>query len=125
MLAATLTLECVKCTGKYRPIATPYIVDWYGKLTFETKKKLEGQFFNIIDTNTMEKLARLQVGIVDDGAQSLELLSLLYSCSIAEKTRVVLCGLETINEVQEFDGLILKAQMKYQVVNELFRSKKA
>jgi hypothetical protein len=71
MMAATLTLECIKCTGKYRPIVTPYIVDWYDKFSFEAKKKIEGQFFNIIDTNTLEKLIQLQVGIVDDGSQSL------------------------------------------------------
>lgn len=97
LLAATLTLECVKCTGKYRPIASPFLIDWYSKFSFEAKKKIDGQFFNIIDTNTLEKLVKLQVGIVDDGSESLELLSLLYSCSIAEKTRVVLCGLESIN----------------------------
>jgi hypothetical protein len=73
----------VKCTGKYRPIASPFLIDWYSKLMFEAKKKIDGQFFNIIDTNTLEKLVKLQVGIVDDGSQSLELLSLLYSCSIA------------------------------------------
>jgi hypothetical protein len=39
-----------------------------------------------------------RVGVVDDGNQSLELLNLLYSCSIAEKNRVVLFGLESINE---------------------------
>lgn len=87
----------MKCTGKYRPISTPYTVDWYSKFSFEAKKRIDGQFFNIIDTNTLEKLVKMQVGIVDDGAQSLELLSLLYSCSIAEKTRVILCGLESIN----------------------------
>jgi len=45
---------------------------------------------NIIDTNTLQKLASLQyfliiirrIGIVDDGSQSMELLNLLYSCSI-------------------------------------------
>lgn len=79
---------------------------------------------NIIDTNTLAKLANLQVGIVDDGSQSLELLNLLYSCSIAEKTRVVLCGLESINEYSEMDGIVLKAQIKYQVANELFKNKK-
>ena len=61
---------------------------------------------------------------MDDGSQSLELLNLLYSCSIAEKTRVVLCGLESINEAEEVDPIILKSQMKYQVANELFRNKK-
>jgi len=48
---------------------------------------------NIIDTNTLQKLASLQIGIVDDGSQSMELLNLLYSCSIGEKNRVIICGL--------------------------------
>lgn len=60
MLAAMLTLECVKCTGKFRPIASPFIFDAYSKFRFESKTKLEGQPFNIIDTNTLEQLARLQ-----------------------------------------------------------------
>ena len=30
---------------------------------------------------------------MDDGHRSLELLNLLYSCSIAEKNRVILVGL--------------------------------
>lgn len=47
----------------------------------------------------------------------MELLNLLYSCSIAEKNRVILCGLESINETNETDGLNLKAKMKYQVSN--------
>ena len=61
---------------------------------------------------------------MDDGSHSLELLSLLYSCSIAEKTRIVLCGLESINEIQDIDSLVLKAQAKYQVASELFKNKK-
>lgn len=36
----------------------------------------------------------------------------------------MICGLESINESQEIDALVLKAQMKYQVANELFRNKK-
>lgn len=61
---------------------------------------------------------------MDDGHQSLELLNLLYSCSIAEKNRVVLFGLESINESKESDGLAMKAYMKYQVANELYQTKK-
>ena len=41
----------------------------------------------------------------------------MYSCSIAEKTRIVLCGLESINEYNDIDGLVLKSQIKYQVAN--------
>lgn len=54
----------------------------------------------------------------------MELLNLLYSCSIGEKNRVILCGLESINEAAEPDGLLLKAKLKYQVSNELFKNKK-
>jgi len=62
-------------------------------INFETKKKIPDQMINIIDTNTLQKLASLQIGIVDDGSQSMELLNLLYSCSIGEKNRVIICGL--------------------------------
>jgi hypothetical protein len=61
---------------------------------------------------------------VDDGYQSLELLNLLYSCSIAEKNRVVLFGLESINDNKDNDGLALKSYIKFQVANELFKKKK-
>ena len=37
---------------------------------------------------------------------------------------MALFGLETINEAKEIDGLSLKAQLKHQVANELFKSKK-
>lgn len=62
--------------------------------------------------------------MVDEDSQSLELLNLLRSCSIAEKTRVVLCGLESINESQEVDSVVLKAQLKYRVASQLFKDNK-
>ena len=65
-----------------------------------------------------------RIGIVDDGYQSLELCNLLYSCSIAERNRVVLVGLESIVENRDSDGLILKAHIKYQVASDLFKNKK-
>ena len=71
MFAAILTLECVKCTGKFRPINSPFFFDSYNKFSFEAKKKVEGQFFNIIDTNTMEKLVKLQKIIFNAGSGSL------------------------------------------------------
>jgi hypothetical protein len=37
---------------------------------------------------------------------------------------VVLFGLESINEGKESDGLSLKAHIKFQVANELFKNKK-
>ena len=61
---------------------------------------------------------------MDDGYQSLELCNLLYSCSIAERNRVVLVGLESIVENKESDGLILKAHIKFQVASDLFKNKK-
>jgi hypothetical protein len=60
MFAAILSLEVVKCTGKYRPIKSPFVVDWYSKISFEVKKKVDSQMINIIDTNTLQKLAQLQ-----------------------------------------------------------------
>lgn len=60
MLSAILSLECVKCTGKYKPIKSPFLVDWYDKIAFEVKKKSESQFINIMDTSTLQKLASLQ-----------------------------------------------------------------
>lgn len=48
-----MSLECVKCTGKYKPIKSPFMIDWYDNITFEVKKKVEGQFLNIIDTSTL------------------------------------------------------------------------
>ena len=60
MFSAILSLEVVKCTGKYKPIKTPFFVDWYNVINFETKKKLPDQLINIIDTNTLQKLASLQ-----------------------------------------------------------------
>jgi hypothetical protein len=60
LLAATISLEVVKCTGKYRPINSPLVIDWSSKITFEVKKKVEGTITNIIDTSTLEKLAQLQ-----------------------------------------------------------------
>lgn len=124
MLAAIASLEVVKCTGKYRPVNSPLVFDWSNKLSYEVKKKVDNQILNIIDTTTLQKLAQLQVGIVDDGYQSLELCNLLYSCSIAERNRVVLVGLESIVENKESDGLILKAHIKFQVANDLFKNKK-
>lgn len=60
MFAAILTLECVKCTGKYRPITSPFFFDCYNKFPFESKKKVEGEFLDIIDTTTLAKLVKLQ-----------------------------------------------------------------
>lgn len=60
LLAATISLEVVKCTGKYRPINSPLVIDWSTKITFEVKKKVENGITNIIDTSTLEKLAQLQ-----------------------------------------------------------------
>jgi hypothetical protein len=60
MLSAIISLEVVKCTGKYRPINTPFVVDWYSKISFEVKKKIDNQIINIIDTNALQKLAQLQ-----------------------------------------------------------------
>lgn len=67
MLAATISLEVVKCTGKYRPITSPLVIDWSGKITFEVKKKMENQINNIIDSSTLEKLAQLQYSWGDVG----------------------------------------------------------
>lgn len=39
MLSAIMSLEVVKCTGKYRPINSPLVIDWSNKLSFEVKKK--------------------------------------------------------------------------------------
>ena len=39
MFSAIISLECVKCTGKYRPIKSPFLVDWYDRISFEAKKK--------------------------------------------------------------------------------------
>jgi hypothetical protein len=82
-MAAIVSLECVKKTGKYTPLPTPYFVNWYDKISFEIKKKVEGQYLNIIETDLLEKMSKLQVGIIDDGAQSLELFNVLFSCQIA------------------------------------------
>ena len=60
MLSAVMSLEVVKCTGKSRPINSPLVLDWSNKLSFEVKKKQEGQVVNIIDTITLQKLAQLQ-----------------------------------------------------------------
>lgn len=60
MFAAIVSLEVVKCTGKYRPVKSPFMVDWYGKIGFESKKKVEGTIVNIIDTHTLQKLSQLQ-----------------------------------------------------------------
>ena len=40
MLAAITSLEVVKCTGKYRPISSPLVIDWSNKISFEVKKKV-------------------------------------------------------------------------------------
>lgn len=53
LLAATISLEVVKCTGKYRPISSPLVIDWSNKITFEVKKKVENGITNIIDTGTL------------------------------------------------------------------------
>lgn len=37
---------------------------------------------------------------------------------------MVLFGLESINENKDSDGLMLKAYIKFQVANELFKKKK-
>lgn len=42
MFAAIISLEVVKCTGKYKPVKSPLIVDWYGKVSYEVKKKVPG-----------------------------------------------------------------------------------
>lgn len=34
LFAAVLSLEAVKCTGKYRPIKSPFVIDWYSKISF-------------------------------------------------------------------------------------------
>lgn len=39
---------------------SPFLIDWYKHISFEEKKKIEGQFYNIIDTNVLEKLNKLQ-----------------------------------------------------------------
>jgi hypothetical protein len=39
-MAATISLEVVKCTGKYRPINSPLVIDWSNKISFEVKKKV-------------------------------------------------------------------------------------
>lgn len=59
-MAATISLEVVKCTGKYRPINSPLVIDWSKKISFEVKKKVENTITNIIDTNTLDKLSQLQ-----------------------------------------------------------------
>lgn len=60
LLAATVSLEVVKCTGKYRPINSPFVIDWSSKISFEVKQKVGNNMMNIIDTSTLEKLAELQ-----------------------------------------------------------------
>jgi len=60
MLAAIASLEVVKCTGKYRPINSPLVLDWSNRISFEVKKKIDNQILNIIDTITLQKLAQLQ-----------------------------------------------------------------
>ncbi len=60
LFSAIMSLEVVKCTGKYKPIKTPFFVDWYKLINFETKKKIPDQMINIIDTSTLQKLAALQ-----------------------------------------------------------------
>ena len=60
MLSAIASLEVVKCTGKYRPINSPLVFDWSNKLSFEVKKKVDNKIMNIIDTVTLQKLAKLQ-----------------------------------------------------------------
>jgi hypothetical protein len=40
MLAAMMSLEVVKCTGKYRPVNSPFVIDWSNKISFEVKKKV-------------------------------------------------------------------------------------
>lgn len=60
LFSAIMSLQVVKCTGKYKPIKTPFFVDWYKLINFETKKKIPDQMINIIDTSTLQKLAALQ-----------------------------------------------------------------
>jgi hypothetical protein len=86
----------VKRTGKYTPLPTPYFINWYDKISFEIKKKIEGQYYNIIETDIVDKMSKMQVGIIDDGAQSLELFNVLFSCQIAESRKLLIFGLETL-----------------------------
>lgn len=70
-MAALVSIEVVKKTGKYMPLHTPYFVNWYDKISYEIKKKIEGQYYNIIETDILDQMTKLQLGVVDDGAQSL------------------------------------------------------
>jgi 3-deoxy-D-arabino-heptulosonate 7-phosphate (DAHP) synthase len=96
LMAAIVSMECVKRTGKYTPLPTPYFINWYDKISFEIKKKIEGQYYNIIETDIVDKMSKMQVGIIDDGAQSLELFNVLFSCQIAESRKLLIFGLETL-----------------------------
>lgn len=98
LMAAVVSLEVVKKTGKYTPLPTPHFVNWYDKVSYEIKKKIEGQYYNIIETDILEQMTKLQVGVVDDGAQSLELFNMLFSCQIAESRKLLMFGLETLEE---------------------------
>ena len=83
LLASIVAMECVKKTGRLEPIVTPYFVDWYDKVPFENKKSLEKGHLNIIAHDVLEKVIKMQMGIVDEGATTRELFCLLYSCQIA------------------------------------------
>jgi hypothetical protein len=123
-MAAIVSMECVKRTGKYTPLPTPYFINWYDKISFEIKKKIEGQYYNIIETDILDKMSKMQVGIIDDGAQSLELFNVIFSCQIGESRKLLMFGLETLEEKLVGDPLVIKAHVKFNVSRDLFKSRK-
>lgn len=80
MLSAIMSLEVVKCTGKYRPINSPLVLDWSTKLSFEVKKKTDNQIVNIIDTITLQKLAQLQYLLIYPELESSTMAIRAYNC---------------------------------------------